>query len=639
MAKSAVTRTFVAILLCLMLVGLAAAAESGSNPAPPAGTAAEPAPSTPPPAEKPAETPPAAAPAPAPAPAEKPAETPPVAAPAPAPAPTPAPAPAEPTGPTIAAIQVKGNEHIATDTIVAALGLKVGEVFTAEKGEAAAKAVRDLGWFVSASATAAPEGEGVRLVVEVEENVVIKGISFEGNTLFSADTLRGLMKTKPDALWNANTLRDDFNAIEEKYRKAGYIFARVLTPEIERATDILVIPIVEGVVEATRVEGNVKTKTYVITRELTTRVGQVYSQRVMQRDLDRLMNLDLFENISLDWETGTKIGQIIVVLKVKEKKTGLASVGLGYSSVQKVVGFADVAESNLKGTGKLVNVRAEFGGRSSYELGYFDPWIRANHTSLRVGLYDKRILREAFTPAKSFLYNEKRAGGNVTISRPLSDVTRIYYSLRADDVSALKEETVTLPVELAILQSSQVRSAGISLVNDTRDLIANPSRGAMNSVSLEQAGILGGARFGKFGTDLRRYFRIHRGDPDHIFAMRVLLGVTTGSPPFLEQFLVGGGETLRGYRNDRFPGRNMMLVNLEYRFPLSKKSRLIGVTFTDVGDAWSGSFAEQFGDKDFKAHVGYGVGIRVVTPIGPLRLDYGIGSEGAETHFSVGHVF
>jgi outer membrane protein insertion porin family len=311
---------------------------------------------------------------------------------------------------------------------------------------------------------------------------------------------------------------------------------------------------------------------------------------------------------------------------------------LGYSSVQNLVGFVDVTESNLKGTAQLVNVRAEFGGLSSYELGYFNPWIRSDRTSLRVGLYNKRILREAFTGDESFLYDEKRSGGNVTVSRPLSQVTRLYTSLRIDDISAVKaEDTTELPVDVALLQSAKVRSVGVTVVNDTRDLIANPSRGAMNSLAAEQAGIAGGARFGKFGTDFRRYFRA--GAPNRIFATRLMLGVTTGSPPFLEQFLVGGGETLRGYRNDRFPGRNMVLLNLEYRFPVSVKSRLIGVVFTDAGDAWSGSFAEQFGDKDFKAHVGYGVGIRVVTPIGPLRLDYGIGSEGAETHFSVGHVF
>jgi outer membrane protein insertion porin family len=122
--------------------------------------------------------------------------------------------------------------------------------------------------------------------------------------------------------------------------------------------------------------------------------------------------------------------------------------------------------------------------------------------------------------------------------------------------------------------------------------------------------------------------------------MRLLFGVTTGDPPFLEQFLIGGNDTLRGYRQDRFPGRRMALLNTEIRRPIGKS--LIGVLFTDAGDAWGGPVATNpnfRGDPSFKAHTSYGAGIRVKTPLGPLRLDYGIGKEGSETHFGIAHMF
>jgi outer membrane protein insertion porin family len=83
----------------------------------------------------------------------------------------------------------------------------------------------------------------------------------------------------------------------------------------------------------------------------------------------------------------------------------------------------------------------------------------------------------------------------------------------------------------------------------------------------------------------------------------------------------------------------MLLLNLEYRFPLGNK--LTGVTFVDVGDAWGGLFADErgLGDPSLNLHVGYGLGVRVSTPIGPIRLDLGFGEDGAQTHFSIGHMF
>jgi outer membrane protein insertion porin family len=125
-----------------------------------------------------------------------------------------------------------------------------------------------------------------------------------------------------------------------------------------------------------------------------------------------------------------------------------------------------------------------------------------------------------------------------------------------------------------------------------------------------------------------------------VLAARLLVGTTTGDAPYLEQFLIGGPDSLRGYRVDRFAGSHMAILNTELRFPLS--SNLIGVGFVDVGDAWGGSIAaDPFfqGDKSFTAHLGYGVGVRVQTPVGPLRLDLGFSKEGTETHFGVSHMF
>ncbi len=204
-------------------------------------------------------------------------------------------------------------------------------------------------------------------------------------------------------------------------------------------------------------------------------------------------------------------------------------------------------------------------------------------------------------------------------------------------------------------------SGTFRLTNDRRDALQYPVAGTYTSYALE----LGRASFtsasdpesdstfAKYSVDVRRYFP-SRGKPRdedlnrrcHVIALRVLAGSLTGNVPFFEQYFIGGAETLRGFREDRFWGRNMFLLTAEYRFPLAPS--LDGVGFVDYGDAWGArdEFLNipAFGDElqqhsDFSPSFGYGVGIRVRTPIGPIRLDYGFSSEGSRAHFSLGHVF
>ena len=94
----------------------------------------------------------------------------------------------------------------------------------------------------------------------------------------------------------------------------------------------------------------------------------------------------------------------------------------------------------------------------------------------------------------------------------------------------------------------------------------------------------------------------------------------------------GGAETLHGYREDEFNGTRMSL-STEFRVPLG--TSLQGVTFFDYGYAWPRNQGLRLGE--LKPAVG--LGLRVITPLGPLRLDYGFGADGGRSHFSIGHVF
>ena len=124
-------------------------------------------------------------------------------------------------------------------------------------------------------------------------------------------------------------------------------------------------------------------------------------------------------------------------------------------------------------------------------------------------------------------------------------------------------------------------------------------------------------------------------------ALRLLAGTSTGQMPFSEQYFLGGANTLRGYREDRFWGNNLFLSSVELRQAIAPKFKV--VAFMDVGEAWGGDYSNVniagFSQNAFQPHVGTGVGLRVGTPLGQVRLDFGYGDEGGRVHFGVGSSF
>jgi outer membrane protein insertion porin family len=557
--------------------------------------------------------------------------------------PVPQPAPPPPLPDLIISIDVLGNKDIPPQDIRDAISSKVGAPYSESRVERDRQAIRDLGWFQTVAVERESVETGVRLLFRVVENPVITDIQFDGIRELTREELLGVMKTKPGQVYNGPLVLLDGQAIQELYRSRGYILAIVVGQRMDQE-GVLTLTIAEGVIEDIKVTGNTHTKAYVIRRYIRTKVGETYNDRKVAGDVARLTNLGYFETVRREAEAGTEPGKVIIVITVVEKKrTGMATLGAGYTSVQGMVCFVDLVKTNLRGTGQTVSIRGEFGGRTSYEFGYRHPWIMNPETRLSLGIYDRLILREAFVAAedgdqRSILYDERRSGGNVTLGRPLSDYTTAYLGLRRDDVSisGLNEEEEQFLTGPAF-EPREVRSLTLATVTDKRSNPFNPRKGFYQQLSAEIAGVFGGVDFNKYTADHRRYLPVAG---RNVLAFRLLLGTVSGDAPYLEQFLIGGPESLRGYRNDRFAGARMAILNTEYRFPISKN--LLGVLFVDLGDAWGGALARDpyfQGDESFIAHLGYGAGVRVQTPIGPIRLDLGFSEEGTETHFGLSHMF
>lgn len=575
----------------------------------------------------------------------------------------------------ITEIKIVGNEHISTDAIMAVVGLKPGVAYSEQAVQKAAQAVKSMGYFVSVTAGEENVGTNVRVVFNVVENPVVKGINITGNTVVSTEKLRSLMRTTVGNVLNDGTLEQDLTAIYRYYADQGYIATVSESYGIDPKTGILNIPIQEARVEAIRVTGNKKTKTVVILREMTLKVGDVFNRNTLFADLRRIYDLEIFDRETAEpykLESGTEAGKtVILTIPVKEKKTGEVSVGAGYSSMQRLVGKATLTENNFRGLAETVSLTWEQSADRgpSYEASFFEPWLDNKHTSLGLNLYDKLMYRftsDLFGGSSTGVsnYDERRRGGSATLGRPLSKVDKGFFTLRSESVKTGVSDSTS-----PLASNGTVASGQFRVTRDVRDSTIDPLRGRYTSLALEvgtagftqETGFPGSSVFTKYSGDYRQYFskggtpKLNERRP--VLAIRATAGSLSGNVPFFEQYFVGGAETLRGYREDRFWGKNMFLASIEPRFPIAPS--LTGVVFCDIGDAWGAS--DVFSNLNnsntkndpaltslltnlpqhsgFSPSIGYGVGIRVILPIGPLRLDYGFGSEGSRAHFSIGHVF
>jgi len=557
-------------------------------------------------------------------------------------------------------VATSGNKAVKTDAIKKLLATKPAWLFNQgifnedvlkEDIEKIKSLYDDMGYMdteVAPKLDYSKDGTQLEVTFDINEGklYLVGVISVKGNLVLPEKDIKSRIAMKPDKPFSNRTLRIDTVNIRQYYYQFGYMNSIVdVERELNHATGKIDIaynidpkePVYVGKVE---IHGNTKTKDIVIRRELRIYPGERFNGEKIRRSKERIYNLGFFENVSFDTEPTSAPDIQNLVVSVKETKTGEFSFGGGYSSIDSLIGFVEVTQKNFDilnfpnftGAGQNLSIKAEVGlVRNNFNVSWSDPWIFGWPYSFGFDVYRATHNKRGDL---GWSYDEARTGGDAKLGKEFTDSLSGGLTYRLEQVKisdVINNASKDFKDEAG---TNLISSLMAELAFDTRDNVFNPGRGWLVGGSIEDAGgAFGGDKGYLKGTASAAYY--------HTFFERIVLelkgrmglgSAMWGSDeiPIYDRFYAGGANTIRGYKERRVgprdPGSNepiggeaILLGNAEATFPIYEKI-LKGAVFYDVGNVWRR--AEDF-IAGGKYRAGVGVGIRVKTPIGPVRVDWG----------------
>lgn len=569
----------------------------------------------------------------------------------------------------ITAIEIRGNERIPDQEILAVMQGRAGDKFSLNTLSLDLAAIEDLGWFIAEPEhILEPFESGVKVIIVLIENPEFMGVSVEqtGPGIYPASELALLFTCIPGEVINNNEVARGLQSIERRYRDDGYTAATI--SGIDVGDDgVIRIGVNEGVISDIVVQGNTKTRTHVILREINTEIGEVFNAVTFRRDLERIYNLQLFEDIQPTFEIDEN-REVVLVITVIEARTGQIGFGGGYSSSDGFLASVSYQESNFRGLGQRLSGMGQFGGPNpDFNVSFFNPVIDNQRTSFTIEGYmlsETDRIRDTESE-EVYPFTIERLGGTIGVVRPLNENVSLSLNLKILDGSVTwqDEDGNNLPegqtpdidtnewINRGLIDGT-TNSLTARLAYDSRDFSFDPSRGSVASFQPTMIGqILGGDYDAfKYEFELRHYFPFNAPQEDisdlsptrhrrvHVFATRLFYGTSTGDLPLFERFKIGGQYTVRGTSETVQSGPEAILFNAEYRFPLG--GNLGGAIFYDAGTA--ADLGESLSFSNMISTVGIGIRYRIAFfGIAPIRLDYGYDLEENEGQivFGFGQLF
>ena len=542
---------------------------------------------------------------------------------------------------TVSKVDVKGLEKISKEEALKNVKVKEGDQFIPQEAIDGAQKIFQTGLFASVEPSVEREANNtVAITYIVEENPIVKNIEISGNTLFTEAQLEQALGIKEGELLNGNLLNPDNNGIIKLYNKGGYTTARIETINVSKEGDIK-IGLTEGMVDSvvfkkvnskrenersTEYKAKLRTKPYIFERSQSVKPGEILESKNVEATIRDLYRTGIFTSIEpVVSGSETDPNARSVEFLVEERPTTTINGSISYGTSVGLVGGLKLADTNFLGRGQeaSINLEASNKGDKTFDISWFDPWIR-NTERIQAGgsIYWRESVDDNAGPLD--VEKVRKIGTRWTIGKGLNDKIYVRLSARYDHYKEiLGSKQINDTYNLIALTPS--------LIYDSRDNSYAPTKGIYSTLTYEKGDLIKDKRkYDQFEADLRAYHHTFFKDKN-VMAYRVVWGSTGSGTPDALRFSIGGAETLRGYEYGKFEGFNKFHATVENRTQINKTLQF--VTFFDIGNAWQKSTvvggrkintpdrhnASNFADLK----KGVGVGIRLNTPIGPLRFDYG----------------
>jgi len=485
-------------------------------------------------------------------------------------------------------------------------------------------------------------------------------VRLAGNTVFATDEILRPLQIAKRGIFSREVFQRDILTLTDRYSERGYLFADIApiinTDRVNHIVD-LGLEISEGkqvFVERIEISGNTKTRDKVIRRDIALIEGDLYNSRLLARSRQNLNSLGYFEDVKIDTRRGTAEDRVDIDVAVKEKPTGSFSIGAGFSSIDGVLGAGSISQNNFLGLGTRVSFSGQLGSNANrFVLRYQDPHILDTETSLDLSLYNQRLLYQSFTG-----YDQDAKGGSLTLGRRLYKNLFGSIAYKYEDVEIFNITTELAESTLIVPETTSTASVAVGLSLDLRDNSRDPTRGFIGTASYQLAAeFLGGENdFNRFSLDLGYYYPLFWKVVGHIRGNLMVVEPFGGdNVPTQELIYLGGTNTVRGFKTYelsptvtdpvtgatiRIGGNKAIWFNFELLFPIYEALGVKGLLFVDAGQVF---LENQSLSLDLRPTAGGG--IRVATPFGLVRVEYGFnldplpGEPSGAAHLTVGSVF
>ena len=567
------------------------------------------------------------------------------------------------------------------DTVYEAIETEPGQTTTRSQIQQDINNVFATGFFANVRAVPSDTPLGVRVTFVVQPNPVLTQVQVEGSEVLPDAIVDDIFSPQYGEIINLLDFQDGILALNNWYQENGYVLAQVIAAPQIGEDGIVTLEVAEGVIEDINVqfltqegltedeEGNPirgKTREFIILREFETESGDVFQQTQIQSDLQSAFALGIFDDVTLTLNPGDKDPRKVdVTVNVIERNTGSVAAGVGFNFTGDLFGTLSYRQDNFGGNNQKFSAEAQLSTRDLlFDVNFTDPWIGGDpyRTSYTLNGFARRSISLVFDGGENEIDLENgdrvrvnRFGAGVTFRRPLGDgwnasAGTLYQRVRTTDQDGniFAEDAAGNPLTASDSGADDLWTVQFGVVRDLRNDSFAPTSGSVLRLGTEQSIPLGSGSifFNRLRASYSQYFPvsfINLSEGPQAIAINVQGGTLIGDFPPYEAFALGGTNSVRGYDEGELgTGQSYLQASAEYRFPLF--SFLGGAIFLDLGtdlstgDSVPGSPGP---DRDKPGSgFGYGAGVRVQTPLGPIRVDYGFNDQGdGRLHFGIGERF